>query len=236
MTVVLIGVGADGDNTNPVPSLREDGSFDYLPIPETEASTGPTYSEFDLPKYDGTALDFVDKIRPGGEGQWIEDPERIAGKQLHHDPNFSELTYGDNANTSKGDRIRSDLEVGDIIGFYVGLQSDYKHRYIIGYFTVRAINDDPTAHPANAHGRRVEATGSPKHDDVVIVDGRKPGGLLEEPYKISEKIDRPPWHRVSEEAATALHIVDGTVAVSRKPPLTLNLDPEEFISEMPPLR
>lgn len=236
MTVVLIGIGADGDNTDPVPSLEENGTFDYLPIPETEASTGPTYSEFELPNYCGTALDFVEKIRPGGDGEWIKNPEKIAETKLHHDPNFSELTYGDVASTTKGKRIQSDLGEGDIIGFYTGLQSDYKHRYIIGYFTVEEIDDDPTSHPTNAHGQRVEATGNPKHDDLVIVDGRKPGGLLQQPYKISEKIDRPPWHQVSEEAATTLNIDRGTVAVARKPPLTLNIEPEEFIAKMPPLR
>lgn len=236
MTVVLIGIGADGDNTDPIPSLGEDGTFDYLPIPETEASTGPTYSEFDLPNHGGTALDFVKKIRLGGEGEWIKDPEKIAETKLHHDPNFSELTYGDVASTTKGKRIRSDLGKGDIIGFYAGLQSDYKHRYILGYFTVEEIDDDPASHPANAHGRRVQATGNPKHDDLVIVDGKKPGGLLQQPYRISEKIDRPPWHRVSKEAATTLNIDRGTVAVARKPPLTLNLEPEEFRAEMPSLR
>lgn len=236
MTVLLIGIGADSDNTRPVPPLNEDGSFDYLPIPETEPSTGPTYDEFHLSNSNESALDFVEKIRPGGDGEWIEDREIIADMHLHHDPNFAELTYGDVAGTSKGNKIHSDLEPGDLIGFYTGLQSDYKHRYIIGYYCVDGIDNSPENHPDNAHGRRVEAAGDPKHDDVVIVDGRDLGGLLEEPYRISEKIDRPPWHRVSEESAAALNITEGTVAVARKPPLTLDIDPEEFITEMPPLR
>ena len=236
MTVVLIGIGADGDNTDPVPSVRNDGRFAYLPIPETYPSVGPTYAEFELPNFGGPAVEFVDAIRPGGEGDWIHDRETIASKRLHHDPNFEDFTYGDIAGTRKGDRILSDLSEGDIIGFYTGLQSDYKHRYIIGYFTVAQIDDEPASHPENAHGQRVQAAGSPKHDDVVVVDGREPGGLLERAYQISEKLDSPPWHRVSNDAVEALNIVDGTVAVSRKPPITLEVDPEEFIEEMPPVR
>lgn len=236
MTVVLIGIGADGDNSKPVPPLMEDGQFDYLPIPETYPSEGPTYDEFELSNFDGSAVDFVDEIRPGGDGDWINDRDTISSTRLHYDPNFDDLTYGDVAGTTKGKRIRSELTEGDIIGFYTGLQSDYKHRYIIGYFTVDEIDDNPAAHPENAHGQRIKAAGSPKHSNVVIVNGRKPGGLLERAYRLSEKINKPPWHRVSPDAVELLHIREGTVAVSRKPPLTLNLDPEEFIKRIPSVR
>lgn len=236
MTVVLIGIGADRENTVPMPPLMDDGSFDYLPIPEDYESAGPTYSEYQLPNFGGSVLDFVDKIRPGGDGEWIQERDKIASKRLHHDPNFEDLTYGDVVGTRKASRIYSDLEEGQLIGFYAGLQTDYKHRYIIGYFTVDEIDDEPARHPQNAHGLRVKAAGKPKNDEVVIVDGREPGGLLESPYKISHKIDSPPWHEVSPEAVEELNIVDGTVAVSIKPPLTLNMDPEDFIEKMPPLR
>ena len=77
MTVILIGIGADGDNTDPVLSIKDDGRFDYLPIPETHPSVGPTYSEFDLPNFGGPAVEFIDAIRPGGEGDWIHDQETM---------------------------------------------------------------------------------------------------------------------------------------------------------------
>ena len=165
-----------------------------------------------------------------------EPAQTISSTRLHHDPNFGDLTYGDVAGTRKGKRIHSDLSEGDIIGFYTGLQTEYKHRYIIGYFTVEQIDDDPAFHPENAHGRRFQAAGRPKHDDVVIVDGREPGGLLERAYRISEKLDKPPWHRVSTDAVESLNIVDGNVAVARKPPLTLDIEPAEFVEKMPPVR
>ena len=38
MTVVMIGVGADKTNSGPYPTVYEDGTFEYIPIPESQDS------------------------------------------------------------------------------------------------------------------------------------------------------------------------------------------------------
>jgi len=49
MTVLLVGVGADTDHVRPALHLDEAGRFEYLPIPETEPTSGSTtYGSWNL--------------------------------------------------------------------------------------------------------------------------------------------------------------------------------------------
>ncbi len=219
MTVLLLGVGADSTNSEPTPPVYPDGRFEYVPIPEARGPSGTvetrTYGNTDLRHRSGSLADYLDCIRPRPWGE--RNPEftgdQLADWPLHHDPNFEALTYGET--TSRGaytKRLRS-LDEGDGVAFYTGLrdaETGYRHRYLIGYFTVAAVVDcqhldrgDESAclsdlsaaaqnrlmdrHRENAHAKRFLATGQVADDDgLVIVDGRKPGGLLEQAVPISE--------------------------------------------------
>lgn len=190
MTVALLGIGADSTNASPTPPVREDGRFEYIPIPESVGADGTTetatYGTTPLRYHDGPMADLLESISPewGGDDRLRDDA--LADWPLHHDPNFDALTYGEtNSRGAYTKRLRS-LEPGDIVAFYTGLQSDSggaRHRFIVGYFTVSEVvdcqriehdgermrfSDLPSAaqdrlverHADNAHVKRFEATGS----------------------------------------------------------------------------
>lgn len=193
MTVLLVGVGADGTNTNPVPPIHDDGRFEYIPIPETELGTAETrtYGNESLYHQNKSLAEYVNWIKPDGKNEnKISSADVIKTHPLHVDPDFSNLTYGE----SSGRRDYVDkligLEEDDILAFYTGLSDGTrKHRYVFGYFTVKSVDntkgllgDDRRnlfeKHRHNAHAKRFIGEGESKFDEVAIVDGKKPGGLF----------------------------------------------------------
>lgn len=217
MTVALLGVGADSTNSSPTPPVHQDGTFEYIPIPESNGPEGTTesrtFGSSTLQHRDGYMADYLDYIRPRED-----DSPKITGKQLadwplHYDPNFEALTYGETTSRGAYTKILRELEEGDTVAFYTGLRGEdtsYRHRYIIGYFTVNEIVDFqnlrrdgdkvrfsnlPEEEKAalmeeyneNAHAKRFHATGKiTSNDGLIIVDGKEPGGLLDKAFRISE--------------------------------------------------
>lgn len=157
--------------------------------------------------------DYLDYIRPTGDRGGKFTGDRLVEWPLHYDPNFEALTYGESTSRGSYIQIIRSLSEGDIVAFYTGLKGDetrYTHRYIIGYFTVDSIidfqglrrsgeevkfSDLPAEeqnnlieqHSENAHAKRFEASGEiADNDGLVIIDGKEPGGLLDEAFRISQ--------------------------------------------------
>ena len=196
MTVVLVGVGADSTNAQPLPSVDDQGHFEYIPIPESEPTTeSATYGSVSLRHGDGTLADALTGIDPTGGGSYTVTETELAAWPLHHDPNFAALTYGESPSRPAYTAVLETLTPGDCLAFYTGLAApaaSYTHRYVIGYFTVDAVYrlppTDPesllAAVPANAHLKRYAAAGSIA-DGTVVVAGREPGGRLPQAVRIS---------------------------------------------------
>jgi hypothetical protein len=218
VTVALLGVGADSTNVAPTPPVYPDRTFEYVPIPEAQGSDGTTedrtFGNSDLRHQNRSMAEFLDAIWPQ---PWKDNRQytgnRLAEWPLHYDPNFEALTYGETTSRGAYTSLLTDLDSGDAVAFYTGLQredSRYKHRYLIGYFTVADVldcqqiergdeqvsfedlpadaqNELMAAHSENAHAKRFEAMGELANGDgLVIVEGREPGGLLERAIPISE--------------------------------------------------
>lgn len=258
MTITLIGVGADGDHIRPVPTIRDDGSYEYIPIAESWLTSEKyTYGTFPLQHSEGTAIDIVDKISPfGQDGDWITDDEIIRNHPIHHDPNFEDFTFGDqDGRGGTGSTLRK-LTEGDVLGFYAGFDDgDAKNRYLYGYFTVREVadlsdcsgaeyRDRLRQFPNNAHAKRLLGSGKPKHpggDDgssLVIIDGREPGGVLDTPVQMTSTMDRTPTYWLTEEFIESFEVTNdlndetGRYAVDIKNPIHLDLGPEEFRTKL----
>ncbi|WP_411967521.1 hypothetical protein [Haloferax sp. YSSS75] len=255
MTVVLVGVGADTEHLRPALRLTNGGHFDYIPIPESYPSTEEaTYGNWELQHNGGYASDVVEAISPKGkDSQWIKDSSSIATHPVHHDPNFEAMTFGDRRGQGgKGATLAKHLDSGDgedILGFYTGMKEDSDdpnlNRFLYGYMAVEEVHDlsklDGEEYydairrfPENAHAKRLAAAGTPKHDDLVIVEGRAPAAKLDSPIKISERIDKRPWYQVSEQFADEFNVKGGQKGIGRKFPLVLDLGVESFIHKVEP--
>ncbi|MFC7138552.1 hypothetical protein ACFQMA_01725 [Halosimplex aquaticum] len=255
MTVVLCGVGADTGNVRPVPAVDPAGRFEYVPIPEKGAtSETATYGTLDCRHRDGSLADLLDGVRPASDGDWLTDPEAIRDRPVHRDPNFEALTYGEHRPGYVA-KLR-DLDPGDAVAFYGGFpgpETDYKHRYLFGYFTVAespvvvepemdpgekaALLDD---HPENAHAKRFAEHGDLyRHDadfterprPVVIVPGREPGGLLDRAIRLSDRRTGPNYY-MDEAVAEVLEPRSGSERGAHlggfKPAVRCDVDADAF--------
>ena len=234
--IALLGIGADSTNSAPTPSVSDDGRFEYVPIPEKrgpdETTETSTYGNTPLRHREGTMADYLETIwpRPGAGDPPEYTGERLAEWPLHHDPNFEALTYGETTSRAAYTSLLTELEEGDGVAFYTGLrdgETGYRHRYLIGYFTVREVvdcrriayggehvsfTDLPAdeqaalmdAHSENAHAKRFQATGRINDGDgLVIVDGKPPGGLLGCAVPISE-VNSGGHHYLTDDLQDAL--------------------------------
>ena len=156
---VAVNVAANTNQPGFRGPLRADGSFVYVPIPESEPTTGttPTYADLDLP---------------------IDVPADILDTPVHLDPSFAEYpccetyTYGDPHGVKA--RPLLDLDAGDRVYFYATLDApadpgDWMSpdwgAYLLGEFTpardpltgdefAALPEDERVAFAGNAHLRR----------------------------------------------------------------------------------
>jgi hypothetical protein len=250
MTVVLSGVAADSTNATVAP-VYEDGRFEYVPIPEKtrETSEPETYGTWRLRGREGVAADLVDRLVPdpgatGPEAARLTDREAIRAWPLHHDPNFESLAYGEHARSNYLTALGR-LDPGDIVGFYAGLRdtAGRAHRYLVGYFTVDRLDElsaDASvtrkrsvlaAHPDNAHTKRAR-DGVPVLDDedLVLVDGREPGGLFERnPPRLSTFRASNGHYYLADEVADRFRVVAGSAWMTIKPAYVCDLTAEAFV-------
>ena len=129
MKALLLRVGIDKGSGGCLAPIFEDGSFEYIPIPERQA-TNESRVYTDLFGRNGNPIiDFI--------------PKKIHHSPPHFDPEFETFTYGDP--TRNKSRQLAKLVPEDLLVFYAGLEPINKMNkpslYIIGYFTVKQVYD-----------------------------------------------------------------------------------------------
>lgn len=171
MRAALLRVGIDKGNVGRLAPVFEDGSFEYIPIPESyETTEDRKYADI-AARNGGVLSDYL--------------PKEYAGRIPHFDPEFEGYTYGDP--TRKRSQLKR-LEGGDLLIFYAGLQpadfNDHPRLFVIGYFTVKRVLDldelDPSERETvcdelttNAHVKRKGLTAEShlqgqKHFPVIV--------------------------------------------------------------------
>jgi hypothetical protein len=126
---LLLRVGIDRGTGGALSPIFPDGSFEYIPIPETEPTrSAPAFAS--LPSRHGRSLaEFV--------------PRRIAGRAAHIDPDFDAFTYGDAARHKRLQLLR--LRPKDLLVFYAGFQpwpaEDIARLFAIGWLEVKETHD-----------------------------------------------------------------------------------------------
>jgi hypothetical protein len=203
MKALLLRVGIDKGCGGTLAPIFDDGSFEFVPIPESVPAPG--------------AATFNDRIGRKGKRLSAYIPSSIKNAPMHEDPEFLTCTYGDP--TLKRYYLLK-LVKGDLLVFYAGLQpfatAKYNEAlYIIGYFDVDNVTEFNKLSEAelteslqryrhNAHVKRRNSL-----RDLVIVTGAGNSRLLDKAILISQKKpDRRgrPMHALSPEMEALLGI------------------------------
>jgi hypothetical protein len=168
MNALLVRVGIDltaGGWNGPVDSKT--GNFVYVPIPETEGNR-PGYQK----PFNG--------VSPALHRVGLLLPNHLRLENMHLDPDFDHLTYGDQGERAK--QIEK-LSKGDLLVFYAGLRDFQLPRLvyaIIGLYEIESITKAfavPTNEwDKNAHTRRFV---SQMHTDIVVRAKPEVSGRLE---------------------------------------------------------
>jgi hypothetical protein len=227
-TLVRIGIDQAYGAWN-APVDPETNDFVYVPIPEgpkapqhadlatTFASVEPVLAKFAA-------------ARPDVPASLANLPTALAGAATHLDPDFEQLTYGDNGER-RGKAITA-FERGDVIAFYAGLRPvrPCAHRLVyalVGVYRVASVArvaEFPRARwHENAHLRRARASPT----DVVVHADPAASGRLRRCIPIGEFRDGA--YRVRRdllEAWGGLSCKDGFIQRSAVPPRFS--EPERF--------
>ena len=158
MNGLLVRVGIDStDGCWNAPMRLASGEFAYITITDTKPMRARMAHRYD---------EFIPVVKRFGE----QLPAPLLGQATHLDPDFDELTYGDQG--QRGKRIRSILTHGDLLAFFAALRPvDGPARpllyALIGLYVVDEIvlaKSIPRSRWAeNAHTRRV-----PKDGEIVV--------------------------------------------------------------------
>lgn len=234
--VCLLRVGIDTGCGGMLGPLFRDGSFEFVPIPENDATRGRTYGEINGKKTGQPLSSFFP----------VQRQKRVAKIVAHYDPEFDTFTYGD---PTRPKRSLNGLRGGDLLVFYAGLKPhDFEDNkklglYIIGYFEVEVVGlcADFSAGDLNAlfsnnfhvkHGR--------DEKELILVKGGMGSRLLQRAQLISKAgLDRVGHgiYVLSDEAQKKLGSFTELNAIQRSMPRWVS--PEEtseaarWIRELP---
>ena len=119
MRAFLVRVGVDqafGGWNAPVDPANND--FVYVPIPEARAMRAALATPYSLVQ---PALARFAETHPGAPLRSVELPSDLIPANMHLDPDFGHLTYGDNG-VRRGKQL-AQLGQGDIVVFHGGLST-----------------------------------------------------------------------------------------------------------------
>ncbi len=195
MKGLLLRVGIDTGTEDCLAPIFQDRSFEYIPIPETCATSETSVYKIMTGEWGRPLKGFVK------ENRWYSHP--------HYDPEFTTYTYGDPARKKRSQLSR--LCRGDMLIFYAGLQPmegrpGKPRTFVIGYFTIEKVYDFReyarsewerifNEVPNNAHSKqyqRLKALGIEYDDndsvnDLVIVRGcRESSKILREALPLGD--------------------------------------------------
>jgi hypothetical protein len=221
---VLLRVGIDSGCGGIQGPLFNDGSFDFVCIPDNHSVSDHTYGN--MVGRDGTPL----------VGYFPESRrETMAGQHVHVDPEFETFTYGD---PTPPKRSLRHLRPGDFLVFYCGLQEwdadngwNRDHRpalYLAGYFDVALAGmagefDERQLRAEfgkNFHVR-YPAVFRKQKDALVLVKGGPHSRLFRKAHQISaEAQDRAgnPLKVLSPKMQKVFGDFGGHVSIQRSPP------------------
>jgi hypothetical protein len=181
--IAMLRIGIDTGSGGIHGPLFQDGSFEYIPIPDNFRIDERTYGNTRSRRGEPFVTYFPASQQPNMRNQ-----------SVHYDPEFDTFTYGDPTSPKAGLRR---LERGDMLVFYCGLQGwDFESApalYLMGYFEVEAAGIASGFEPADLAGKfaanfhvRHPHVYAKQKDRLVLVKGSANSRLLKRAVKISE--------------------------------------------------
>jgi hypothetical protein len=229
MRAYLVRVGIDqafgGWNAPVDPRTNE---FVYVPIPESSAQQPGLATPYEIV---GPALARFAEAHPDASPRAVELPAELARGNMHLDPDFGALTYGD---TERRGRDLANLEPGDVVAFYAGLRpvATSAHTLVyalIGLYrlgeVVRLGAVPRSRWHENAHTRRSDH----RSTDVIVRADPRASGRLHRCVPIGEFRDGA--YRVARDILDVwggLSCRDGYLQRSAVPPRLL--EPARFLA------
>ena len=161
---LLLRVGMDRGTGGVLGPIFPDGTFEYVPIPET--AFGPD------------ALTYA--ALPGRHVPSLASvlPARLAERHPHIDPDFSALTYGDAAPRKRQQLLH--LEPGDLLVLYAGFSprpaEDRPRLFAFGYFKVNGVyhlssQDLDRRDLDRRFGQTAHFVRQPRDQDFALIEG-----------------------------------------------------------------
>lgn len=220
MNVVLLRVGIDTGSGGIHGPLFQDGSFEYIPIPDDYGKSENTYGN----TLGRSGKKLIDFFPPNWQ-------RKMADRPIHFDPEFVTFTYGDPTRLKSGLRY---LQSGDMLVFYCGLEgwgfSSVPALYLLGYFDVLTAgkasefspNEIEELFSGNFH---VKNPVDGQKDALILVKGSEKSRLFEKAVCISS-IRKDSKGRslkvLSLEMQQIFGDFDGKISLQRSPPRTVN--------------
>lgn len=183
MKVAMVRIGIDTGSGGIHGPLFQDGSFEFVPIPDDSHVDDRTYGNTSG-RHGKPLITYFPQSRQ----------QRAMNLSLHYDPEFETFTYGDPTSPKAGLRR---LERGDILVFYCGLQGwDFESApalYLMGYFEVDVAGMAGDFEPADLARKFVNnfhvkhpSVYAAQRDRLVLVKGSPNSRLLKTAVRISE--------------------------------------------------
>ena len=171
MRGLLVRVGADQGKDNGRYNAPVDSStmkFCYVPVPEVEGKEIKQDMERPYTPVSDALTEFHDSL-----------PSHLSQRNMHLDPDFRHLTYGDEK--CKGCRIWKEKDKLDFLVFYAGLRDPNREHLvyaIVGFYWIQDIVKATTVPldrcEENAHTRRAR----PGEGEIVVRAKRGHSGRL----------------------------------------------------------
>ncbi|HXJ57766.1 MAG TPA: hypothetical protein VNU68_14000 [Verrucomicrobiae bacterium] len=218
MNLVLLRVGIDTGCGGIHSPLFEDGTFEFLPIPDSRGEDERTYGNTCGRKCKAFSGYFPER-RQNVVTSW----------SMHVDPEFDSFTYGD---PTPPKRNLVQLDPGDLLVFYAGMQG-WGHTaqpalYLAGMFRVKVAGfaSDFTREQIQRDFRqnyhvRHRAVFAEQREKLVLVKGGKGSRLFHKAHRVGETVRRKngtSWQIITPQMVKVFGKFGGIGSLQRSTP------------------
>lgn len=202
------------------------GEFVFVPIPDRATKQYRLGNQRRYNEIVAPLTQFAARHTLGGFAG-LRCPETLLQLNMHLDPNFDHLTYGDNG-TRRGAGIAA-LHHDELVVFYAGLRSIARPNKLlyalVGLFVVEQVVRATTVPPEKRHENAHTRWATISDNDVVVRGKQGQSGRFDRCIPIGEWRDNA--YRVCrhvEDAWGGLNVKDGYIQRSAVPPALLNAE------------